>query len=521
MKRCLTVLALAWLPPVTAAAQPTGRGVSATPDELRAEAFAEKGKKEFEAGHFTTALQLFDEAFAAFPDPKYFTYKGLVYEGLGRPLDAAAEYERYLSSQAIEPTRAKDARDALRDLDKHLGKLRITVVGPTGAELSIGGAAWGPVPAAPVRILPGAYEVRARGAGHPTPVVVTGKVEAGRVVDVKVDVTPPTPAQLMDSLLADGAALAAAGDHAAVIERFSAAYDENKEPRLIPGLAAAHAALGHDLEAAGWCERYLAGQPRDPVVEEAVRTQLAAVDARLGHLAIVAAGVDGVEIQIGEGAWIALPPEPVRVAPGAYRVRGRVGPRSVTAEGIAAAGQVTQVELALSVTATPVATTPSGDIGLHRARAPSRWSALAGGIGTVGDRGVRGVVGVGFRPIPRLRLGVDAILGKGPGLAPGATYYLVGDRLQPFVQASLPLRWLPSAEGGCGADCGMEVYGRCGGSTVSSIEAAGRLGVGVAWRLGDRTALHASAGLERYPFADGCRFSPTVVTPSLGLEARL
>lgn len=548
VRRCLAAAAFAT---VTASAALSG---SAEPlptpptaeDVTKAAALIDEGKRLFGLTRYAEALDRFDQALVLTHSSRALAFRGFALARLGRHIEAAGAFQQYLDGTDKDLKTAEKVASELAAVDAALGHLVLKAglapaagpppttppeqpsidptetIDPFGSvEIDLGDGHWIPLPARAVRVMPGPFAVRARGQG--TTAEASGTVEAGKWLEVLLELTPPTPEQLLEALLAEGARLAAAGDHAAVVDKFSAAYDLVQDVRLLPGLAAANVALGRDLEAAGECETYLAAPAREPSRETEVRALLAGIDARLGHLEIVAPDAAGVEVKLGGAAWAPLPRGPVRVAPGAFHVAGRVGERSQAVQGTVAPGATTRVELQLAVREAVV----TGELTKQTARPsrggrpPSRWSALAGAVGTISDPGVRGVLGVGYRPHPRIRLGLDAILGAGPGLAPNATVYLTDARLQPFVQLAMPLRWLPSADGGCGEDCVGAVYGTCAGESVYGLGAAGRGALGLAWRVSPRTALHVSVGYERYPFADGCLFTPTVFTPSLGVEARL
>lgn len=382
-----------------AAAQPAG-GKSATPAQVRAKVFFDEGMRRLDRNDYAGALSMFQDANNEFPDPTYVFGMGAAYEGLGNDLEAARLFQLYLDSPGASPKVFDVAKEHLRDVDARLGRLDIVAVGAAGVLIQIGDAPWGPPPLRPVRVAPGPYVVRARDSVQPAPVESAGKVAAGKLVVVRLEIIPPAPPPPPEAV--------------------------TQPPPVAP----------------------------PPVV-----------------------------------------PAPIKPAPPA--LNGGAAATDVRVDG-------------------PLA---------HPSRAPrrsSRLSLFAGAIGTVIDPGVRGLIGVGFEPHRRIRLGADVIFGADVGIAPRATVYLATGRWRPTVTVGLPIRRLETLEPS------MVVLGRCGGlaepdggARAPSIELAAHVGLGVEWRLAPRLALVGELGYEYYPTVDTCLTSSSAVTPVLGLVGRL
>ena len=157
------------------------------------------------------------------------------------------------------------------------------------------------------------------------------------------------------ALNAEGHKLFTAKDYAGAVARFQRAYEIYPSAGLLLNLGTALQQMGHTVEAANIYQRYL----DDPGAQEPYATQLrqslAIADTLAGKLAIgVTGGGGGTEIQLGDGEWSpATHARLVRVAPGTFVVRARLGGRTASSTGRIGAGESRTVELALSAP-TPV-----------------------------------------------------------------------------------------------------------------------------------------------------------------------
>lgn len=363
-----------------------------------------------------------------------------------------------------------------------------------------------------------------------------------------------------------------AGDYAGGIALFNDAYNEFPDPVIILNIGIAQEGAKLYLDAVKSYQLYIDSPEADPKLIPKVKERLAAVETKLGQLEIVVIGPPGLEIQIDDGEWASPPTAPIRVMPGSYVVRARapVQPTPVESTVTAKAGKVIPVRLTVQPPPPPppppppepppppaitpphggedatgrttVATVPptttaelgAGTSATETAKPalgtvtalatvtarPSRFSFFAGAIGAVSDAGVRGLVGVGYEPHARVRIGLDLILGAGLGVAPRGTFYLTSGRLRPTVNLAVPIRRLEELDAGSSM-----VAGPCGplidGTRSPSIEVAGHVGVGLEWRASRRVALVGELGFEHYPWIDTCLADASVITPVLGLVGRL
>src|SRR6185503_9225591 len=93
---------------------------------------------------YQDALVPLREAQALFPSPKLYFNFGMIYERLGRSVDALESLERYLA-EVEKPERGAEARSSIRDLKRRVGTLLVRCDAP-GAEILVDGASMGTVP---------------------------------------------------------------------------------------------------------------------------------------------------------------------------------------------------------------------------------------------------------------------------------------------------------------------------------------------------------------------------------------
>lgn len=131
-------------------------------DKIDAKALMQSGVRLLEAKDYLGALAVFKDAFARFPSAKILLNIGTTLKLLGRNVDAANAYQRYLDAADTDPAKQSDVTTALYELDKGVGKLEINVM-PADAEVQINDGEWVPAPAAHVvRVAQGQFRVRAR-----------------------------------------------------------------------------------------------------------------------------------------------------------------------------------------------------------------------------------------------------------------------------------------------------------------------------------------------------------------------
>ena len=196
----LFVVGASTLAPAPSAAQEldmTGGRTAADPAAVRAaqeegdtnlkkgDYFARKGRQAEAKAAFERALAAYLKAWEAGAAPTLHYQLGLVYDKLGKSLDAAKQYRKFLSD-------AKDARgdersNAQERLDVLMGAFgAVTInVDPVGASLELGGNPIGIAPLAdPLLLLPGEYTLTISADGF-VPQEAKLSVEAGSEAERK------------------------------------------------------------------------------------------------------------------------------------------------------------------------------------------------------------------------------------------------------------------------------------------------------------------------------------------------
>lgn len=153
--------------------------------ELEARALLREGNRLVKERDYEGALKLYQAAYRRFPSPKLLVNIGTTLQLVERMAEAADTYERYLADPAAESQRRQEIERLLTELERKVGRLRITVVEP-GARVLLDGRPVGESPQEiRVRADPGTHTVTAEKPGVP-PVVATARVGAGEEQSVEL-----------------------------------------------------------------------------------------------------------------------------------------------------------------------------------------------------------------------------------------------------------------------------------------------------------------------------------------------
>jgi tetratricopeptide (TPR) repeat protein len=176
------------------------KGLLAAPDEVaqpdpKKKAAATKllaeGNRLSNDGQYVEALEKFRAAYDVYPSPKLLLNIGTMLRQLGRNVEAAEVYEKYLRDPGADPQQREFLTRTLDEINSLVGHLRVTV-SPPDATVSLDGAPI-EVPAAgtEVRVEPGTHKVAGEKKGLP-PALVTVSVARGenREVVLKLSPTP-------------------------------------------------------------------------------------------------------------------------------------------------------------------------------------------------------------------------------------------------------------------------------------------------------------------------------------------
>jgi hypothetical protein len=168
--------------------------------KTKAQELLGEGATLYEKGDYTTALEKFKAAYAAYSSPKIWFNIGQANRDLGRPVEALEAFQKFLNGVPdASPEDRADAQASLSELQRKLGQLTI-VCETAGASLSLDGKALGTAPlAAPVWATPGTHQVTAIQQGA-VPAVESVEISAEanttvvlKIAAVGIPVVPPPP----------------------------------------------------------------------------------------------------------------------------------------------------------------------------------------------------------------------------------------------------------------------------------------------------------------------------------------
>ena len=146
----------------------------------------DEGVAKYEAGDYTAALDKFQAAYNTYASPKIFLNLGEALRRLGRDVEAADAYSRFLSETPdLREDKKKIAQEGLAELTPRLGRLRVEAPQP-GVKLTLDGKDFTPPANRPAWVLPGSHSI---GAQAPAFVARTQWVEVHAGEEKKVSVT--------------------------------------------------------------------------------------------------------------------------------------------------------------------------------------------------------------------------------------------------------------------------------------------------------------------------------------------
>jgi hypothetical protein len=174
-----------------AAAQPAP---AAGGDKGDAKALMASGLKLYGQKDYLGALAMFKEAYDRFPSSKILLNIGTTLKALGRNVEAANTYQKFLDASDVDDTKKAAVSKELAELD---GKLAVVEVkAPAGAEIEFGSEPWHPAgDLSRYRLDPGQVTLHARKDGF-LPWEKALGLTTGAVLTVNIDLAPiPTPAE--------------------------------------------------------------------------------------------------------------------------------------------------------------------------------------------------------------------------------------------------------------------------------------------------------------------------------------
>jgi tetratricopeptide (TPR) repeat protein len=150
----------------------------------KAHALNAKGKKHLKAKDYVAALDAFEEAYDIYPSAGLLVNIGTTYQQMGKTVEAANWYQRYLDDPGAQEPLATQTAKSLAVLDINLGRLAIAV--DERAEIQIGDEAWTPARRL-VRVQPGTFVVRAREGDRVAE--QSGRIDAGEEIRVELELS--------------------------------------------------------------------------------------------------------------------------------------------------------------------------------------------------------------------------------------------------------------------------------------------------------------------------------------------
>ncbi len=158
--------------------------------KARAQGLLSEGTAAYGRGDYATALDKFTAAYEIFPSPKLWFNIGQANRDLGRPVEAAAAFDRFLRNAGDAPPETlAEARRSAAELKTKLGQIQVTCA-TDGAEITVDGKQVGSTPLGEmVWTTPGRHQVAVQHAGF-SPVIEDVVVVAGDASAVNVELRP-------------------------------------------------------------------------------------------------------------------------------------------------------------------------------------------------------------------------------------------------------------------------------------------------------------------------------------------
>jgi tetratricopeptide (TPR) repeat protein len=145
-------------------------------EHRQANALYKEGVRLYNAGEYAGALDLFQNAYHRYPDPRILFSIATTLRQMGRTVEAANAYQRFVDDPTAEAQLVADTQTVLKVLDATIGKVEIGFDGPAG-EIQVEDSEWMPAGTKLVRVEPGSFIVRGRRDGFTAEIV--GRVAAG------------------------------------------------------------------------------------------------------------------------------------------------------------------------------------------------------------------------------------------------------------------------------------------------------------------------------------------------------
>jgi hypothetical protein len=188
--RALLLIAIVVLAPVGAAAD------DAADPKDEARALNQTGVNLLNKKDYRGALAVFKDAYAKYPSAKILLNIGTTLKALGRDIEAANTYQKYLDAADTDPGRKAEIDGVLAELDKNLAHI-VLEVQPPDAEVQFNLGDWMPAGnARHWRLAAGSFRVKATRAGY-APAEQRGDAAAGVVTTVAINLIEEPPEEAL------------------------------------------------------------------------------------------------------------------------------------------------------------------------------------------------------------------------------------------------------------------------------------------------------------------------------------
>jgi len=169
---------------------PTAQTIGDSQAKARAQALLSEGTAAYGHGDYATALDKFTAAYKIFPSPKLWFNIGQANRDLGRPVEAVAAFDRFLTDAGVAPPETlAEARRSAAELKSKLGQIKVNCM-TDGAEITVDGKQVGSAPLGNmIWTTPGRHQVAAQQVGF-SPAIEDVTAVAGQAVAVNLDLRP-------------------------------------------------------------------------------------------------------------------------------------------------------------------------------------------------------------------------------------------------------------------------------------------------------------------------------------------
>jgi len=153
-----------------------------------------RGVELMRSGEFDRAAEEFEGAYQVSPHYSVLYNLGQAYAAIGKPVEAARAFSRYLElgASAVGPARRAEVEDSIRRLNQRITRVLLNIE-PRGADVFLDGRALDPTSlSAPIQLTTGTHHLQVTHTGY-MPAVQPFEAPLGRTESVSVKLAPIAP----------------------------------------------------------------------------------------------------------------------------------------------------------------------------------------------------------------------------------------------------------------------------------------------------------------------------------------